>query len=92
MQNLSLEEQETVIQQNAANRNTWHISTDDAVMQRRLERLGITPTYTSNDGQYKEYDVGTDQIFIRKGKRVLSPKQQEAAAERARAMRAKRKT
>lgn len=80
--NLSLEETETVIQQDASRRNEWNISTEDVVWQRRLESLGIEPHYTSADGEYKEYKIDGNQLTIRRKPKPMSEEQKAALAER----------
>jgi hypothetical protein len=80
MSDRTQEETETSLYQNAADRSTWELCTEDAVWQRRLEAMGIAPTRTRGDARW--YTLRADQVVIRKGKRATSPEQ--AAAFRAR--------
>ena len=80
MSNRTNEETETSLYQNAADRGTWNLFTDDPVWQRRLESYGIAPVRT--EGESKLYTLRADQVVIRKGKRKTSPEQAAAFRER----------
>lgn len=81
MSNLTLQEQETILTMSADDRNTWHVYSDDEVMQRRLEAIGATFIRNSGNGVGKFYELHADKVLLRKGKPKrgpLSDKQREA--------------
>jgi hypothetical protein len=88
MSDRTQEETETSLYQNAADRSTWELCTEDAVWQRRLEAMGIAPTRTRGDARW--YTLRADQVLIRKGKRATSEAQREVARARMAAMQAAR--
>lgn len=79
---LTLEERETAVMQNASDRGKWVIYTDDPVMIAKLERLGM-PAVVRADGIGREYIVDANQVSFRR-KRVLSEEEKERRRERAR--------
>lgn len=85
--NLTLEEQETHFNMTADDRGTWHVYSDDFVMQRRLEAAGATLVNTAADGIGKFYTMRADQITFRKGTQ-LSDDERTRRSERMKAMRA----
>lgn len=80
MSNLTLEEMETNINMVAANRSVWEVSSDDPVMQRKLEKANAK-LIKEKDG-CKFYQMDAAQITFRKGKRQLSTAQKERLSER----------
>ncbi len=87
MSNLTLDEMETNINMIAADRSMWEISSDDPVMQRRLEKANAE-LISEKDG-CKFYRMKAEQITFRKGKRQLSTAQRKALADRMRQLHAK---
>lgn len=83
---LSLEEQETHLNMSADNRGAWAVYSDDAVMMRKLERVGARLVREEESGG-RHYELRADQVLIRKGKRAVSKAQGAAAAERLAAFR-----
>ncbi len=78
---LSKEEQETVINSNAASR-TWDVCTADPRIIRRLERQGYKPDERENPWGYVSFTVPFDRVRIlrpekRKASGVAAQKQQE---------------
>lgn len=72
--NLSLNEQETMLNLVADDRGTWHAYSDDPVMQRKLEAVGAV--LIKSDGTGKHYTLRANQVSFRKGeKRELSDAQ-----------------
>lgn len=71
--NLTLQEQETHLNLTAEDRGTWHVYSDDPIMQRRLESIGAEITKIMADGVDKEYALRADQVLLRKGKRQSAP-------------------
>jgi len=86
--NLTLAEMETNLNMCADDRTTWTVSSDDPVMQRRLEAVGATLLRESKNGVTKFYTLRADQVYIRSGKRKLSDAQKAQLGDRLRAMRA----
>lgn len=86
----SLEETETALTQSADNRGEWHVFSEDIVFQRKMERLGIQPTYISKDGLTKEYTLTSDNISFKKGKVELSPEEKERRSIRMKEVQRKR--
>lgn len=84
--NLTLQEMETCLIMSADDRGTWHIYSDDAVMQRRLEAAGATLVRDATNGEGKHYTLPANQVTFRKP-RVLSDEQREQLAARMRALR-----
>lgn len=91
MQPLTLEEQETHLSMSADDRSIWHVHSDDAVMQRRLEAVGATFVRGDAFGG-KHYTLRADQLTLRKGKRVLSEATKAQLADRMRALRTNTRT
>lgn len=85
---LTLAEMETNLNMSADDRSTWTISSDDPVMQRRLEAVGATLVKEGRNGMTKFYTLRADQVHIRSGKRKLSDAQKAQLGDRLRAMRA----
>jgi len=71
---------ETHLNMSAENRDAWEMATDDIVMKRRMERMGIAPTRKQGDVCF--YSLTSANIVIRKGKRKVSDAQRLLAAER----------
>ena len=79
--NLSQQEQETHLNMTADDRGTWHVYSDDPVMQRKLESVGAVLVRTSADGVGKHYMMRANQVSFRKGeKRELSDAQRAQVA------------
>ena len=76
---------ETHLNMSAENRDAWEMATDDDVMKRRMERMGIAPTRKQGDVCF--YALTGANVVIRKGKRQMSEAQRAQAAERLRSMR-----
>lgn len=74
----------------ADDRNTWHVFSDDPVMQRRLEAKGAEVVSVAGDG--KHYKLRADQLLFRTGKRVLSETRKAQLAARMRALRSAKAT
>jgi len=72
----------------ADDRGMWTVSSDDPVMQRRLEAIGATLLREGRNGITKFYTLRADQVLLRKGKRELSDDTKAQLADRLRAMRA----
>jgi hypothetical protein len=81
MADLTLEERETAIVQNAADRSRWIIYSDDPVMIAKLERLGM-PCVVRADGIGREYIVEANQVSFRR-KRVMTAEQKKILGDRA---------
>jgi len=86
--NLSLAEQETHLNMTADDRDTWHVYSDDPVMQRRLESVGAVLVRTTGDGNGKEYTLPANQLSLRKPPKPLSEERKAQLAMRMRSMRA----
>jgi 3-mercaptopyruvate sulfurtransferase SseA len=69
MTSKTLAETETAIYQSAANRTEWHLVTEDPVMIRKMERLGIKPVKVL-EGGWHEYTLQGNQVSFRKGVRA----------------------
>lgn len=80
MATLTLQEQETHLNMVAEDRNTWHIYSDDPVMQRRLESIGATLTKAEKSGG-KHYTLPASQVTLRKPKKPLTDAQKAQRAE-----------
>lgn len=91
---LTLEEQETNLNMVAIDRTTWHVFTDDPVMQRKLERIGAVLVRENLFGG-KEYTLRADQVLLRKGKRKqiskMTEEQRAKASERMKEINSKRR-
>lgn len=85
------EEIETAFYQNAADRSTWNLYTNDAVWMRRLEALGI-PADKEHYGGAKSYTLRADQVVVRKGKKAMSDEQKAQLAARMRELRSAHST
>jgi hypothetical protein len=85
--NLTLEERETNINMTADDRSQWTISSDDPVMQRRIEAVGATLLRVGRDGTTKFYTLPANQVSFRRPQN-LTVEQREGLAERMRAARA----
>lgn len=85
MADLTLAEMETHMNLSAADRGVWEITSDDPVMQRRLESIGATLTETR--GALKFYTLPANQVTLR-NKRQLTDEQRAALSQRAKTMRA----
>lgn len=79
MADLLLEERETHLNLIAADRSTWEVYTDDPVMIKRLDKI-VTAIKTTNNGKF--YQLRSDQVVLRKGKRAVSDAQRIQAAKR----------
>lgn len=86
MADLTLVEMETHFNMSAADRDVWEVTSDDPVMQRRLERIGATQTGTR--GNLRTYTLPANQLTLR-NKREWSAEQRAVMSERAKAMRSK---
>ena len=85
--NLTLAEMETHLNLTADDRNTWTVSSDDPVMQRRLEAIGATLLREGRNGTTKFYTLRADQVLLRTGKRKVSDAQRIQSAINLRASR-----
>jgi hypothetical protein len=81
------EESETHLNMTADDRGTWHVYSDDAVMQRRLEAADARLIKTAPDGIGKHYILRAEQVTFRKGKRVLSDERKAELSARMRSLR-----
>lgn len=81
MADLTNAERETYISMTADNRDTWHIFSDDPVMQRRFESIGAT--LTKERGGSKWYTLPANQISLRNPSK-LTEEQREELSRRAR--------
>lgn len=88
MANLTLAETETHLNMSADDRGTWHIYSDDAVMQRRIEAAGATLVRVASDGIGKHYTLRANQVTIRKARQPYSKERKAQLAEQLRAARA----
>ena len=79
MTKLTSVEMETHINQTADNRNEWELFTDDPVMLKKMDRLGIVGIPV---GEGKCYTLDKSQVSIRKKRTPMSDEQREAAASR----------
>ena len=70
MADLTNAERETCISMTADNRDTWHIFSDDPVMQRRFESIGAT--LTKERGGSKWYTLPANQISLRNPPKPMS--------------------
>ena len=70
MVDLTNAERETCISMTADNRDTWHIFSDDPVMQRRFESIGAT--LTKERGGSKWYTLPANQISLRNPPKPMS--------------------
>ncbi len=84
MADLTLAEMETHMNMSADNRGVWEVTSDDPVMQGRLERIGAK--LNSTRGKLKTYTLPANQVTLR-NKRELTDEQRAALSERAKAMR-----
>jgi hypothetical protein len=84
---LTPEESETHLNMTADNRGVWHVYSDDAVMQRRLEAVDATLINITPDGNGKFYELRAHQVTFRKGKRVLSDERKAELSARMRSLR-----
>lgn len=84
---LTLEETETVLLFNAADKSTVYVFSEDKTWQRKLERAGAVLTKEFPGGA-KEYTLERRQVSIRKlaAKREMPPEQRMAARERIKKM------
>jgi hypothetical protein len=85
--NLSNEERETHFNMVASDRSLWEISTDDPVMQRKLERVGATFVREDFSGTTRFYTLPAKQVRLVR-ERIMSDEQRTVLSERMRAMRA----
>ena len=88
MAEFTLDETETSINQLASDRSTWRVYTADAVMIRKMERIGAKLIREYDDGVGRLYELRADQLGFKKGKRQMSPESRAALAERLARMRA----
>lgn len=84
MSNLTLDEMETSIIINAADRSIIEVYSDDPVWQRRLEKLA-GPGRPANTGPGRFWTLDASYLALRKP-RQLSDEQRALLAERARVM------
>lgn len=84
MSNLTLEEQETVFNIIANDRNKVHVFSDDPIWIARLDKISEAIRVT---GEGKEYILRIDQLVVRKGKKHMSDEQRAAMSERMRKLR-----
>lgn len=82
--NLTLQEQETHLSMSADDRGTWHVYSDDPVMQRRLESIGAELVKVAADGIGKHYALPANQITFRKPPKPLSDERKAQLAEQLR--------
>lgn len=88
---LSNEERETHLSMVADDRSIWHISSDDPVLQARLEKIGATLVRVGNGGTTHFYTLPSNQVrFIRE--RKLSDEQRARLSERMRKLRSLQET
>jgi len=88
--NLTQQEQETNLSMSADDRGTWHVYSDDPVMQRRIESVGAKLVRTAADGVGKHYELPANQITIRKAIKPMSDARKAELGTRLRALRADR--
>jgi hypothetical protein len=82
MGDLTLEERETAIIQNAGERGIWRIYSDDPVMISRLEKLGMKGV-ERGDGIGKEFLVTANQVSFRR-ERIVTQEERDRKADHAR--------
>ncbi len=85
--NLTQQEQETVLSMTADDRNTWHVYSDDPVMQRRLEGIGAKVVRVASDGIGKHYELPANQVTLRKPLKPMSDERKAQLGQRLRALR-----
>lgn len=83
--NLSNEERETHLNMVADDRSIWHISSDDPVMQRKLEKVGATLVSEGFGGTTKFYTLPANQVTIRRAV-VMSEERKAELSKRMRAL------
>lgn len=66
MPDLTLAEQETHLNMTGDDHKTWHVYSDDPVMQRKLESVGAALVRSTKDGLGKFYTLPANQISFRK--------------------------
>lgn len=88
MPDLTLIEMETHMNLSAADRGVWEITSDDPVMQRRLESIGAK--CTGKRGVLKFYTLPANQVTLR-NKRELTDEQRAALSARGKIMQEKRR-
>jgi len=86
MTNPALDEQETNYTVEATDRKTVNVFSNDVVMQRQLERLGIEAHRSDGYGKFYTIDLTQFSFGIRR-KRQMSDEQRAAVAERFAALR-----
>lgn len=87
MANQTTDEQETMFNVVASDRNTIHVFSDDPFWMRRLDKFG---TFVRNTGEGKEYTLRADQLVVRAGKKQVSETQRAASVEKMRKIHAAR--
>lgn len=78
---LTLTEQETNLNLVADNRGTWHVYSDDPVMQRKFEAIGAVLVREDKYGPGKHYTLRADQVLLRRGKPKRQPLTEEQGRE-----------
>jgi hypothetical protein len=86
--NLSREEMETHLNMTGDDHGTWHVYSDDPVLQRKLESIGATLIKRSSDGIGKHYTLRANQVSFRRGNPVSDERKAEMG-DRMRALREK---
>ena len=66
----------------ADDRASWHVASNDPIMQGRLQRIGAELVRTV--GETRFYRLRADQVLLRKGKRQMSEQERTERAERLR--------
>lgn len=79
MTRLSIDEQETHLNMTADDRDTWYVCTDDPVMIRKLESIGAVEVKGLYGGG-KQYELRTDQVVLRTGKKLMSDRRKAQLA------------
>jgi hypothetical protein len=78
--NLTQAEQETIFSICAEDRSIVHVFSDDPVFQKKLESIGAKLVREASGGVSKFYEMRSDQLVIRTGKRKVSEEQRARAA------------
>lgn len=86
--NLSLAEVETHLNLVADNRNTWHVYTDDPVMQGKFEKIGAVLIKEDKHGPGRHYTLRANQVSFRRG---IKPTRTEAQVLQAQKLAASRR-
>ena len=81
MTNLALDEQESNYTIEATDRHTLHVFSNDSVVQKQLERLGIESHRSDGYGKFYTVDLTQYSFGVRR-KRQISDEQRAALATR----------